>query len=352
MESFQQASNQLVTNVQQSVSRMTQMMNNVLRGNRNNQTSAASSASSTPMPGLIGRSMYMNQAEDDSSLEERQSIMKRMDELTKQFQDQVNEQLKKLEEEEKHWNAVVGRQQSPLIDRIPPRGVELWRDFWDTVRKQIRRINEEFLQISRDVTRVVTGRNPTHGSQIITVRPNNLSARGAGEQEVANKSAINANEIKDFYEKMTITVETEQNKIDNLVDDIARHRDNPNYQKDLLIDEQLDDEQTKQELRRNVALRQQIQQEISIFGSLFDIMQTFHQRLRESLQRVVRDVMSPGSSSSNNNMAVTPGPAIKPQVDALLEETIDSQRQINSQAKPVMLPNSRVVNPPPKVLVV
>lgn len=219
------------------------------------------------------------------------------------------------------WAGLVGRQQSPLIDRIPPRGVELWRDFWDTVRKQVRRINQEFWQLSRDMTKLVTSRVPSNPSPVI---PSLYSEASAG------------NSFQEFYDKMRSTLEHEQQKLEKLSNNqiVAEVKsDQAN-----LIDE-TDDESTKEELNRNVALRQQIQQEINVFGSIFDIMRAFMQRLRESATGAVRDILNPGLGNSND--AVTPGPDIKPQVDKLVSETLDSQRLINGQSQPVLLPNNR-----------
>lgn len=321
-------------NVQQSINRVASLV-----GLRRNSTSNAATGNTANPPRAASARMLNLQArmsQSDTFDQAKESLLGRLELVNK-----------KLNDFEADWSEVMGRQQSPLIDRIPPRGVELWRDFWDTVRKQIRRINEEFLQLSRDVTRMVTGRNPSQGTQ--TTRPNQmalaspLDALNAGPAEPAPQASEQqeANSFKEFYEKMTKTLQVEQQKLDQLVQSDS-NAEGINYidQASNLIDEH-DDELTKQELRRNVALRQQIQQEISVFGSIFDIMRAFMQRLRESASGVVRDIISPGSSTSNNNDAVTPNSALRPQIDQIVDQTLDSQRQINSQAKPVLLPNTR-----------
>lgn len=264
----------------------------------------------------------------------RQSILNRIQVVSKNMHDFTMQ-----------WTRAVGKQSSPLWDRIPPRGVELWRDFWDTVRKQVRRINEEFLQLSRDMNRLVTGRPPSGQS----INPGNLFYTNVnGQLEVSKQLQI-------FYDKMSATLNEEQHRMDaqfgpqSPFEQVLNRNwtNNRESEQNNLIDEQ-DDEMTKDELNKNVALRQQIQQEINIFGSIFDIMRAFIQRLRESATNAVRDVMRPGGSSNNNNDPVTPGPAVKPQVDKLLGETIEAQRAINGQAKPVLLPNKRVtLNPRP-----
>lgn len=246
----------------------------------------------------------------------------------------------RLQEFTVQWTSLVGRQQSPLIDRIPPRGVELWRDFWDTVRKQVRRINQEFWQLSQDMTRMITGRRPIiprpPQSNLVVVSDNDGSLLYSSSDDVSVTK-----QFQEFYDRMSVTLGEEQQKMDAL-NKIA-HGQTAAAQQDAdnnLIDEQ-DDQVTKDELNRNVALRQQIQQEINVFGSIFDIMRAFIQRLRESATNMVRDVMQPGASNNNDNNPVTPGPSVKPQVDKLLDETIGSQRLINSNGKPVLLPNSR-----------
>jgi len=248
----------------------------------------------------------------------RQSILGRIQLLSKDMHDFTMQ-----------WARIVGKQQSPLIDRIPPRGVELWRDFWDTVRRQVRRINQEFWQLSQDMSRMLTGRLPNGPSKV-----DNLLY--STSHELVSKH------FQDFYDKMGITLGEEQLKLDSLnkVAQAQSIETGSNSEQFNLIDEN-DDQATKDELKRNPALRQQIQQEISVFGSIFDIMRAFIQRLRESTTNVVRDVLQPGASNNNNNDPVTPGPSVKPQVDKLLGETVNSQRNINSQAKPVLLPNNR-----------
>lgn len=231
------------------------------------------------------------------------------------------------------WARAVGRQQSPLIDRIPPRGVELWRDFWDTVRKQVSRINDQVRQVGRDMSRLITGAVSTGpAGSASSPQYSAPTATGSVEQQVRR--------FQEFYDKMSATLGEEQLKMDNAINKASQLDSSKLDQANNLIDEQ-DDQSTRDELTRNPALRLQIQQEISVFGSIFDIMRAFIQRLRESASNVVRDVMQPGASNNNNNDPVTPGPSIKPQVDKLLDETIDSQRNINGQAKPVFLPNNR-----------
>ncbi|KAG9509593.1 pncA, partial [Fragariocoptes setiger] len=236
----------------------------------------------------------------------RQSILNRIQLLSK-----------RMHEFTIQWTRMLGRQRSPLFDRIPPRGVELWRDFWDTVRKQVRRINQEFRQLTLDMTRLVTG--------------------GGKLQYAPETDAVSTNEVggtyRDYYDK------TNDAGVNN---DASTSTNDQSFERINVIDE-LDDEFTRQELTRNPMLRQQIQQEIGVFGSIFDMMREFIRRLRESATSMIRDVIDPNSVPNNNNDLVTPGPDIKPQVDALLEETIQSQRHINSQAKPVFLPNDRVV---------
>lgn len=252
------------------------------------------------------------------------------------------------------WARAVGKQQSPLVDRIPPRGVELWRDFWDTVRKQVRRINQEFWQVSRDMSRLISGRIPPPPSSAGSLYEDNNRPRQEADSSLLYASSslqqeqeLLAKKFQEFYDKLSVTLGKEQEKMDGAIQRLQANgqRDQPMMASDVaanenfnnLIDEQ-DDEATRAELTRNVALRQQIQQEINVFGSIFDIMRAFIQRLRES-SSVIRDVLTPGAMNSND--AVTPGPSVKPTVDQLLEDTINSQRNINSQAKPVLLPNNR-----------
>lgn len=274
--------------------------------------------------------------------------------LSKSIESRIESLSKDMREFSIRWARVVGRQQSPLFDRIPPRGVELWRDFWDTVRKQVSRIRQEFRQLSQDMGRMLTGRVPVSGGPTpdrvhpganlfySPPKPTNIDGR---QQEQLSKR------FQEFYDRMSVALGEEQQKMDSLTrstpsqgqDQPTADQSNNRYAQDNinnLIDEQ-DDQVTKDELTRNVALRQQIQQEINVFGSIFDIMRAFIQRLRESATNVVRDVMQPGSSNNNDNNPVTPGPSIKPTVDQLLGETINSQRNINGQAKPVLLPNNR-----------
>lgn len=255
------------------------------------------------------------------------------------------------------WSKTMGKQQSPLIDRIPPRGVELWRDFWDTVRRQVRRINEEVWQLTRDMGRVLTGRLPSTGGRIV-IRPSGREGEQGGEGEAPatgglagllysaqgsaptttqtrdqNQEAIRQ-QFEEFYEKLSAQLAKEQQRMNELTKPSSSNAKSQQQQQQLdqnLIDE-LDDESTRQELANNVALRQQIQQEINVFGSIFDIMRTFISRLRDSAS-TIRDILTPPGAIFDNN-PVTPGPAVKPTVDKLLEETINSQRNINSQARP------------------
>lgn len=249
------------------------------------------------------------------------------------------------------WSRSVSRQQSPLIDRIPPRGLELWRDFWDTMRKQMRRINQEFIQVSSDMGRLLTGGRfpaPSGGSpiqpqQVAAARPVQpqlyMSAETQQQQQLQLQEQKLREQFQEFYDKLTVQLSREQQKLEKQVAEAGQQGSLEDViPAEKLADEQ-DDEATRTELTRNVALRQQIQQEINVFGSIFDIMRQFIQRLRESATHI-RDVLTP-PGSSNNNDAVTPGPSIKPQVDQLLEETVNSQRQINGQAKPVLLPQQR-----------
>lgn len=262
------------------------------------------------------------------------------DQARREILDRIQIVSRKMHEFTVQWSKVVGKQQSPLLDRIPPRGVELWRDFWDTVRKQVRRINQEFSQISQDMGRMLTGlRLPGSSSP---PRTGQLTPR-----DDVPSNGQPTNHFQAFYDKMSVVLGAEQQKIDAMnkiaqAQSSSLQESNSNYN---LYDEQ-DDEVTRNELSKNVALRQQIQQEINIFGSIFDIMRTFIQRLRESATNAVRDVIQPVASNNNDNNPVTPGPSVKPQVDKLLGETINSQRNINGQAKPVLLPNVRpALNP-------
>lgn len=320
-----------------------------------------------------------SQASPIGSFDERNFIAVRTSMLN-----DISTVAKSMQEFTTQWTRLVGRQQSPLIDRIPPRGVELWRDFWDTVRRQVRRINQEFYQLSQDMSRMLTGRLPSTnpppgaGNPRVITAPINMAQQSPaafGSNEPADMSSASllysasaepitttveqsqehvkqlAKRFQEFYDRMTATLADEQQKMDafNVAPTsgavaAAAAADASNN----LVDE-LDDEQTRQELDRNVALRQQIQQEINVFGSIFDIMRAFIQRLRESANNI-RDVMQPSTSNNNNNDAVTPGPQVKPQVDKLLDETIDSQRNINGQAKPVLMPNVRPINNPQTML--
>lgn len=296
-------------NVRRTVQRMTNLLDSTRRPG-----AAAALGQPRLSPSTTG---VEQQAKESTNFEQtRESILARIQTLTKSMHDFSIQ-----------WAKTVGKQQSPLLDRIPPRGVELWRDFWDTVRRQVRRINQEFTQLSQDMTRLILGRVPNR-------------AEPASGAQLAHLSPVNEIE-NDFYQKLSLTLQEEQRKMDALVESKSQAKADASN----LIDE-ADDDNTKAELTKNVALRQQIQGEIDVFGSIFDIMRAFIQQLRQSATGIVRDVMRPGSSINNNNNAVTPGPSIKPQVDKLLDETIDSQRNINSQAKPVLLPNVRpALNP-------
>ena len=236
------------------------------------------------------------------------------------------------------WARTLGQQQSPLIDRIPPRGVELWRDFWDTMRKQVRRINQEFWTISRDMSRLVTGGGPRRGGGGQAAMYASEAAPFPGHTSGAEQQV--REQFQEFYDKLTASLSKEQQRLElQLAGGVQTAGQQQQLGEDFPIGSSDDDEATRQVLDRNVALRQQIQQEINVFGSIFDIMRAFIQRLRESATHI-RDVLTP-PGSSNNNDAVTPGPQVKPQVDALLEETVDSQRNINGQAPVVALPKKR-----------
>lgn len=250
------------------------------------------------------------------------------------------------------FSEIFPRQQSPLVDRIPPRGAELWRDFWETVGKQVRNINEQFWQLSRDMSRMLTGRpiNPsgTVGSPRQAANSLLYSSQSISPDQDQITSVTKT--LQEFHDRLSEALYTQQCMMDSLnriavVDDNVTEKESLDINKKSeqvnLIDEQ-DDQTTRDELNRNVALRQQIASEINIFGSIFDLMRTFIQRLRETTTNMVKDVVRPNTSNNNNNDPVTPGPSVKPQVDKLLGETINSQRNINGQAKPVLLPNNRI----------
>lgn len=263
--------------------------------------------------------------------------------VSKSIESRIESLTKDMREFSIQWARIVGKQQSPLFDRIPPRGVELWRDFWDTVRKQVSRIRQEFRQLSEDMGRMLTGRIPTSkGPTPETVRPTANLFYSANEEQISKR-------FQEFYDRMSVALGEEQQKMDSLsrftlgqqsAPETSQTNNQYTIETNNLIDEQ-DDQVTRDELIRNVALRQQIQQEINVFGSIFDIMRAFIQRLRESATNAVRDVIQPGSSNNNDNNPVTPGPSVKPTVDQILGDTINSQRNINSQARPVLLPNNR-----------
>lgn len=287
----------MVQNYIGNVRRVVQRMTNLINSNR-------SSGNTNGQP----RRSPLNIEAESNFESTRGSVLLKARSLTRQMHDFSIQ-----------WAQVVGKQQSPLLDRIPPRGVELWRDFWDTVRKQVKRINEEFIQLSRDMTRLVSRRpniNPSISSNQIV--PNMYTDYKEGLEHIINYVSY----------RMDPENHLEVEKLREIINQ-------PNKNDQSLIEES-DDDSTKEELKKNVALRQQIQQEINVFGSIFDIMRTFLQRLRESATDTVREILNPiqGGSINNNNDAVTPGSAIKPQVDKLLEETVESQRHINAQAKP------------------
>jgi hypothetical protein len=267
-----------------------------------------------------------------------ESVVGQLQELSKSFRDFSLQ-----------WSRTVGKQQSPLIDRIPPRGVELWRDFWDTVRKQIRRINNEFLQVTRDMGRLLTGRRPANpDGVVVVVRPrengndndNDNAAVATTEHTlgsllysamaaVSKEQAIER-EFQEFYEKLTEQLKKEQEKMDAIGKASGQQQTDDNQANNLI--EELDDEQTRLVLTQNPGLRQQINQDINVFSSIFDIIRTFLSRLRGSAEDIRNILERPGALRDNN--PVTPGPAVKPTVDQLLKDTIDSQRNINSQARP------------------
>ena len=262
---------------------------------------------------------------------------------------QLTSLSKRFREFALQWSRTYGKQQSPLIDRIPPRGVEIWRDFWDTVRKQVRRINQEIWQMSRDMSRMLTGGRFPSGSTGTGAPFGVPSGFGGGREDqpgamhaapadaAETKEQRISQQFQEFYHRISSQLDEEQRKMNELTRARPDQISGSDISANSLIDEQ-DDEATRNELIRNPALRQQIHQEINMFGSIFDIMRAFISRLRESAS-VFRDILQPGAMNSND--AVTPGPSIKPTVDQLLEDTVNSQRGINGQAKPVLLPNSR-----------
>lgn len=322
-----------LANMRRAVQRFTNLIDNTRRNTSSPQPRHHQSAGAALEEDGVGPAKQLGQ-----------SVVRQLQDMTKRFREFTL-----------LWSKTLGKQQSPLFDRIPPRGIELWRDFWDTVRKQVRRVNEEVLQMSRDMARVLTGRLPSTDARVI-VRP--ASGRDHVDVESTNKQVAGRNlasllyaspsllaarshasdeqilkqEFQDFYNKLTLQLRREEQKMAEL-SKAGGQQVSQQQQVDAnsLIDE-LDDEATKQELANNVALRQQIQQEINVFGSIFDIMRTFIQRLRESAVNI-RDVLQPPGAIHSNN-PVTPGPDVKPTVDQILQETINSQRNINSQAKP------------------
>lgn len=261
---------------------------------------------------------------------------------------QLQELSKRFREFTLQWSRTVGKQQSPLIDRIPPRGVELWRDFWDTVRKQIRRINNEFLQVTRDMGRMLTGRRPSNpDGTVVIVRPRENENGDLPEptdqtlgsllySAVTTSSSQQAieREFHEFYEKLTAQLKLEQQKMDAIGKATGHEQQQvtaDDKQANNLIEE-FDDEQTRLALTQNPGLRQQINQDINVFSSIFDIIRTFLTRLRGSAEDIRNILERPGAMRDNNS--VTPGPAVKPTVDQLLKDTVDSQRNINGQARP------------------
>ena len=315
-----------------NVRRTVQRFNNLIDNTRGSMGPASSS--SQP------RQQQQHQSPADGATPAKQ--------LGESIVEQLQDVAKRFREFTLQWSKALGKQQSPLIDRIPPRGVELWVDFWQTVRKQIRRINEEVVQLSRDMARVLTGRLPSTSSQII-VRPTGGRENGgeqAANKEIASQSLasllysadslllpsprarndeqILKQEFQDFYSKLTSQLKHEEQKMAELSKASGQQSSGQQQQVETssLIDE-LDDEATKNELANNIALRQQIQQEINVFGSIFDIMKTFIQRLRESASNI-RDVLQPPGAINSNN-PVTPGPDVKPTVDQILQDTINSQ---------------------------
>lgn len=265
---------------------------------------------------------------------------------------QVQEMSKGVRDFVLLWSRTVGKQQSPLIDRIPPRGVEIWRDFWDTMRRQMRRINNEFLQVARDMSRMLTGRRPAKpDGAVVIVRPRDreqdqpsgavVNAPLASllySSQLANNNNDNGEQpaaaiekqFREFYDKLTAQLESEQRKMD-AIGKAAGQQANDDLTSGNLIEE-LDDEQTRLALTQNPGLRQQISQDINVFSSIFDIIRTFLTRLRGSAEDIRNILERPGAMRDNNS--VTPGPNVRPTVDQLLKDTVDSQRNINSQARP------------------
>lgn len=265
--------------------------------------------------------------------------------LSESVLDQLQDMSKRFQEFSVEWS-LVGRQQSPLIDRIPPRGVELWRDFWDTVRKQVRRVNQEFLQLTRDMTRVLTGRQPSYqNNNLIVVRPRESqepgpSDAGLGSLLYSAAATLGSEEaiqkqFREFYDKLSVQLKAEQHKMDAITKASSQQQQQLIEDKQAInnnLIEEIDDEQTRLVLTQNPGLRQQISQDINVFSSIFDIIRTFLTRLRGSAEDIRNMLERPGAMRDNNS--VTPGPAVKPTVDQLLKDTIDSQRNINGQAKP------------------
>lgn len=278
-----------------------------------------------------------------AELEQRRQTTGHIQRAGESIVGQLQDMTKRFREFTMQWSKTLAKQQSPLIDRIPPRGVELWHDFWNTVRKQVRRINEDFLQLTRDMGRVLTGRLPSTGSRIVVqpggrdedVQPANLLAELLYASVDSLKRDQSQDQVrqqfKEFYETLSLQLAREQQKMNELAKAGAAGQQEQQQLDQNLFDDS-DDEVTRRELANNVALRQQIQQEINVFGSIFDIMRTFIARLRDSAS-TIRDILTPPGAINDNNL-VTPGPSVKPTVDKLLEDTINAQRNINSQARP------------------
>lgn len=318
----------MVQNYLGNVRRTVQRITNFVDNQRSTMTSSTGNQPrESPADNVAQRPSVSSQVVQGMS-NIRRSILGRIQSLTKRMHDFTMQ-----------WTKAIGKQQSPLLDRIPSRGVELWRDFWDTMRKQVRRINQEIGQIATDMSRLVNVRVPSVSG--LTGSPSRDESLLYSDSLVLETNQV-AHQLQEFYDNMSATLIAEQNKLDPFnrlahTDDLNRRA--PTDQANLIDDN--DDEATKAELNNNAALRQQIHQEISVFGSIFDIMTTFIQRLRESATTMIRDVVQPGAVNNNNNDPVTPGPSVKPQVDKLLGETINSQRNINSQGKPALLPKTR-----------
>lgn len=269
-------------NVRRTVQRMTQFIDN----RRTNNSSTPRDASSMTKSKVVAVSAAGDPslADTDNNYQYTlvsRSILHTIDDLSKQMQE-FNAQ----------WLQLVGRQQSPLYDRIPPRGIELWVDFRNTVIRQVRRINQEFRQLSQDMARMITGRlpssrGPTPGQPAAAALSYSASTGSLDAQSFTGTGAERLTKIfQEFHDRMSAALGEEQKKMDSLRQTQSLPLDSPentryyDQQQQNLIDEQ-EDQQTKDELSRNVALRQQIQNEVNVFSSIFDIMRAFIQRLRE-----------------------------------------------------------------------